>query len=164
MELNKIAAAILLAGLIGMITGKVSTILYYGGDPAAAHHGDGHEEVKRGYTIEGADAFADGAPAAAKEEKKLASIANFLQDADIASGEAYFKKKCATCHTAEQGGKAKTGPNMWGILNRAKGSAAGFKYSKAMAEKGGQWGYEELNGFLHKPKKWLPGTDRKSVV
>ena len=27
-----------------------------------------------------------------------------------------------------------------------------------MASAGGDWTFDDLNGFLHKPKKWLPGT------
>lgn len=156
MEFNKIAAAILLAGLIGMVTGKVAGGLYDGAE-AAEHHGDGHHEVARGYSIEVPEGGVDtsGAP---KAEKKLPSILALLPSADVAAGEAYFAKKCALCHTADNGGANKTGPNLWGIVNRAKGSSAGFGYSKAMKEKGGEWSYDELNGFFHKPKKWLPGT------
>ncbi len=156
MEFNKIAAAVLLAGLIGMVTGKVAGGLYDGGEPAA-HHGDEHHEVARGYSIEVPEGGVDtsGAPAAKKE---LASILPLLPNADVAAGEAYFAKKCALCHTVDQGGANKTGPNLWGIVNRDKGSHAGFGYSKAMTEKEGNWTYDNLNGFLHKPKKWLPGT------
>lgn len=155
MELNKIAAAILLAGLIGMVTGKAAGFLYGGSEEA--HHGHGKHEVARGYQIEVDEAALNAGPAE-KKEKKLASIIPLLASADVASGEKYFAKKCALCHTHEQGGANKTGPNLWGIVDRAKAAADGFNYSKALAGKGGQWGYDELNGFLHKPKKWLPGT------
>jgi cytochrome c len=156
MEFNKIAAAVLLAGLIGMVTGKVAGGLYDGGEPAA-HHGDGHHEVARGYSIEVPEGGVDTS-SAPKAEKKLPSILGLLPTADVAAGEAYFAKKCALCHTVDQGAPNKTGPNLWGIVNKPKGSAGGFGYSKAMAEKGGEWTYDNLNGFLHKPKKWLPGT------
>jgi hypothetical protein len=43
---NKIAAAILCAGLIGMVTGKVTEFLYDGGPK----HPGAHEQV-RGYTL-----------------------------------------------------------------------------------------------------------------
>ncbi len=110
MEFNKIAAAVLLAGLIGMVTGKVAGGLYDGGEPAA-HHGDEHHEVARGYSIEVPEGGVDtsGAPAAKKE---LASILPLLPNADVAAGEAYFAKKCALCHTVDQGGANKTGPGV----------------------------------------------------
>lgn len=155
MELNKIAAAILLAGLIAMITGKVSSVLYYGSMEPEAEH-----EITRGYTVEGADAFADGAAGGggAAVEKELPPIAPLMAAADAAAGEAYFAKKCATCHNADKGGPNQTGPNLWGVLGRDAGSHAGFSYSKAMAAHEGDWGYEELNHFITKPKKYIAGT------
>lgn len=155
MELNKIAAAILLAGLIAMITGKVSDVLYYGsvGEEEVGH------EVARGYTIAGADAFADGgAGGGAVAEKELASIAPLMATADAVAGEEYFKKKCTTCHNADKGGPNMTGPNLWGVLGRDKGSHGGFNYSKAMAEAPGNWTYDDLNHFINKPKKFVAGT------
>lgn len=152
MELNKIAAAILMAGLLGMVIGKVSEILYYG-----PPHGSGHEEhVERGYSIDVPEGGVESA--AAQEEEVLPEITPLLASADISAGEAYFKKRCATCHTNEAGASHKAGPNLWGVVGRSRGSASGFNYSSAMTEKGGAWGVEDLNGFLNKPKKWLPGT------
>lgn len=153
MELNKIAAAILLAGLIGMVTGKVAGVLY-GGNSEPAH---GHEEVKRGYQIEVTESE-EGSAGGAKKEEALASILPLLHTADAAAGESFFAKKCAICHTHEDGGANKTGPNLWGVVNRVHGSHAGFNYSKAMAADGGEWGYDELNSFLYNPKKAVPGT------
>lgn len=152
MEFNKIAAAVLMAGLLGMVIGKVSEILYHG-----APHAPGHEEeVVRGYSID----VPEGGllVSSAQAEEALPEISPLLATADIAAGEAYFKKRCATCHTNESGAANKAGPNLWGVSGRAKGGVGGFNYSSAMTEKGGAWGSEELNGFLHKPKKWLPGT------
>ncbi|MCI5048894.1 MAG: cytochrome c family protein [Rickettsiales bacterium] len=157
MELNKIAAAILVAGLVAMAAGKVSSALYYGSEGApGAHHGDHHEEAKRGYSIDVPEGGVD--VAAGAEKKELPKISGLLAGADIAAGEKYFAKKCATCHTNDSGGKNKTGPNLWNIVDRAKGGSGGFNYSKAMAAFGGNWSYEDLNAFLHKPKKWMPGT------
>lgn len=156
MELNKIAAAILLAGLIGMITGKVAGFLYGGGEDAA-HHGEGHTEVARGYSIEVPEDMSKVGAVEAKEEA-LPSILPLLADANASKGEAYFAKKCSLCHTHEQGGANKTGPNLWNVVGRDKGGHAGFGYSNALAEAEGDWTYEDLNGFLHKPKRWLPGT------
>lgn len=148
MELNKMAAAILIAGIIGMVTGKVTDALYGGG----AHHGAGHEE-KRGYAIEVAEAAEGGAPAAAAGPGDISALT-----ADITAGQELFSKKCATCHTAETGGAAKTGPNLHGVVGRARASVGGFNYSKAMKEKGGSWSADDLNHFLFKPKAFVPGT------
>ena len=155
MEFNKFAASILVAGLVAMFTGKVSTYLYYGG--SGSHHGDA-AEVKRGYTIDVSEAVAaeSGGGAAAPAGPK--DITADLAAADVAAGEAIFKQKCSTCHTADNGGANKTGPNLWGVVGRAKASVAGFNYSKAMKEKGGNWDFDAMNHFMYNPKQYVAGT------
>ena len=55
------------------------------------------------------------------------------------------------------------------------GGVADYKYSKALVAYGKEWSFEELNGFLIKPAKWIKGTkmayaglrkenDRASVI
>ena len=159
MELNKIAAAIILAGLIGMVTSKVTDMLYVTDAVAeGAHHGEEHAEVKRGYTIEVADAGHAGDAGPKKPTGAPDITAILAASADVAAGQAFFDKRCATCHTAGKGEANKIGPNLYGVHNRAKASLGDFKYSSAMTEKGGSWTYENLNQFLYKPKKWLKGT------
>jgi cytochrome c len=88
-------------------------------------------------------------------------IAPLLASADPAAGEAVFKR-CASCHTVEQGGANKTGPNLWEVVNRPVASQEGFNYSAAMTEfaQAGSvaWDYETLNQFLLAPKGLVPGT------
>ena len=146
MELNKIAAAVLVAGIIAMVAGKVAGVLYDGGH--------GHEEAKRGYTIEGAD---EGVTTAAAVETGPIDIALFLATADAAKGEA-LHKACLTCHSFEKGGPAKVGPNLYGIVGAKMAHMEGFAYSKAITEKGGDWDFQSLSEFLAKPAKYLPGT------
>ena len=67
-------------------------------------------------------------------------------------------KKCRACHTNEKGAGHRVGPDLWNIVNRPKGHAPGFSYSEAMAAKGGEWTYEDLDHFLRKPKDFVPGT------
>ena len=80
-----------------------------------------------------------------------------LATADIAAGQK-LAKKCTACHSFDDGGPAKVGPNLYNIVNAAAARDSGFSYSEAMAGMGGEWNYSNLNGFLHKPKKWLAGT------
>jgi len=80
-----------------------------------------------------------------------------LASADPERGKKVFKK-CKACHSADEGGKNKVGPNLWDIVGRAKGAAAGFKYSGAMTEKGGDWAYQDLDSFLTNPKSFVSGT------
>ena len=77
--------------------------------------------------------------------------------ASAAEGAKVFKK-CAACHSIKEGGANKIGPALWGVLGRPAGSVPGYKYSKAMAAHGKNWSFEEMNGFLIKPKDWIKGT------
>lgn len=93
------------------------------------------------------------APAAAPSEP----LPVLLAKADVAKGQA-AAKKCASCHTFENGGANKVGPNLYGIVGRAVASGSGFNYSSALKGKGGEWTYEALDAFIHNPKAAVPGT------
>ncbi len=144
-ELNKIAAAVLLAGTIALSISMVTNAVY---DPA--HHG---EEVKRGFAIEVAETSNSGAPV----EKKPIDIAAFFAEADIAKGEK-LTKACLACHGFDDGGAHKVGPNLYNIVGADIGGAADYSYSNAMASFDGSWDYQALSQFLEKPKKYIKGT------
>ena len=74
-----------------------------------------------------------------------------------ADGKKVFKR-CAACHSISQDGGNKIGPALWGVLGREAGSFPNYKYSKAMSAYGKKWSFEEMNGFLIKPKDWIKGT------
>ncbi len=151
-EFNKIAAAVLSALLLIFGTPILLEIVKGGG------HGDSHG-AKAGYKLPDpvASASTGGGAAPAKKGFEFSKVAALLGDAKADAGKANFKK-CAACHTVNDGGKNGQGPNLWDIVGRERASIAAFKYSKALAAKGGAWDYETLAAFLYKPKAWLKGT------
>jgi cytochrome c len=146
-EFNKIAMAVL-----AVIFGVFSVSLI----SEAVFHSEVPQEqafvISEGDTAEDA---ADGEP----EGPAFEPVAPIMASADASAGEAVFKK-CVSCHTVENGGQNKVGPNLWNIINRPIASHEGFSYSAALQEygEGKEWTYEELNGFLWKPKTYVRGT------
>ncbi|MFN5129252.1 MAG: c-type cytochrome [Sphingomonadaceae bacterium] len=84
-------------------------------------------------------------------------IATLLATADIAKGEAVFKK-CAACHNIVQGGANGIGPNLWAAMGKPHGHVAGFAYSDALKSVPGNWDWEGMDKWLANPKKYAPGT------
>lgn len=153
LNMNKIAAAVLVAGLIGMVTGKVTEFLYFGGPE---HPGAHAEETKRGYSIEVTEAPAGGG---ATTPAGAADISALYATADVKAGAELFAKKCTTCHNGEKGGANKIGPHIWGVVNRKVASVGDFNYSSGMKTHADRsWSFDELNHFLWSPAKWVPGT------
>ncbi len=83
--------------------------------------------------------------------------ATAMAEGDPAKGEKVFKK-CQACHTIEEGGKNKIGPNLFGVVGREAAKVEGFKYSSAMADSGLTWDEATLDQYLTKPRSFLKGT------
>jgi cytochrome c len=144
LEFNKIAAAVLVAGLVGMVTGNLADILY-----------KPNINAKHGYTIAVTETSATTSDAAIVEVK--VDIIGLLSKASAENG-ANLVKKCSVCHDFTKNGPNRVGPNMWGIVGNKKAHRDDFTYSKALATKGGTWTYEDLFHMIHKPIEFLPGT------
>ena len=162
-ELNKIIGAILLVALLVIGIGKVSNLAFKVNKPE-----------KAGYKVE-VESNSEELQGTEKEIKKEeVDIASVLSTGDLAHGEKVFKK-CAACHSIKSGGGNKIGPALYNVVGRKVASLNDYKYSKALVEYDKNWNFEELNGFLLKPKDWIKGTkmayaglrkekDRASVI
>ena len=79
---------------------------------------------------------------------------------DLKKGARVFKK-CQACHTLEEGGANKVGPNLYGMFTRGAAAVDGFRYSKAMVAKAGEagftWDDPTLDAYLTKPRDVVPG-------
>lgn len=85
------------------------------------------------------------------------AIEERLQAADPAAGEKAFRQ-CKACHTVDQGGANRVGPNLWGVVGRAVASVDGYRYSDAMVDFGGEWTPDRLDAYLANPRETVPGT------
>ena len=161
-ELNKIIAAVLMVALLVIGIGKISNIIFYVEKPKTPGYAVEVEKVASisGTEVEVADEKVD--------------IAALMAMGDVTSGEKIFKK-CAACHSIVKDGKNKSGPALYNVVGRQVGVVSDYKYSKALASYEKSWTFEELNGFLIKPAKWIKGTkmayaglrkekDRASVI
>lgn len=143
-ELNKIAAATLIALLAGAVANQVSKLIIQ------------RSEKKT-------KAFAVILPTSSvvlhseKTNEPVADIKPFLERANLANGEKIFKK-CAVCHNIGKGQPHKIGPSLWNVFMSPIARAADFAYSSALKEKKGNWDIDNLNHFLHNPKDFAPGT------
>ena len=143
MQMNKIFAAILVAGIVAMAAGILSEELFH------------VPKLKQdAFPVAGVDATPGAAPVA---EVKIEAIAPLMAKADAAKG-AQVVKVCSACHSFDKGGPNKVGPVLYGVIGRTRGTADGYAYSDAMKAKGGAWDAESLNQFLAAPKKFVEGT------
>ena len=98
---------------------------------------------------------------AAPEKPKL-TFEELLAIASIEDGKK-VSSKCTACHGFNSGGNNRIGPNLWGILGKAKAEASGFKYSDSLKGLGGIWSIEDMNLWLKSPKKYAPGNSMAFV-
>ena len=143
METNKILAAVLVAGIVAMLSGFIAKKLT-----------ETEPLKKNAYTIE---VTGEAATTAAAAPAKVESIKDLLPKADVAQGEK-VSKICAACHVFAKGGGNRIGPNLFGVVGRARATAPDFAYSDAMKAKGGSWSEDSLNEFLWNPQAFVPGT------
>ncbi|MFH1158861.1 MAG: c-type cytochrome [Pseudomonadota bacterium] len=133
-ETNKIAAALLVAGIVALLAGAASRALIGTETPAVEIGGE---------------------PVSAAAGAEL--IRDLLPKADIVRGEK-ISMLCGICHTFSRNEPSRTGPNLSGVSGKKPGSVSGFPYSDGLKNKGGVWNADTLNEFLWNPKKSVPDT------
>ena len=157
-EINKVLAAIIVTVLIVVVINKVSDLVF-----------DENNENVVAYKVDAPE----GSIIQTKSESTV-DLSSLFANGDISHGEKVFKK-CAACHSINKNGGNKIGPKLWNVMFRPAGSVTDYKYSKALSEYKKEWTWEEMNGFLIKPAKWIKGNkmgfagiksdkDRASVI
>jgi len=158
-EINKIIVAVLVTILVVFGIGKVSDLIFQTEKNVVAYKVEVSTENTKATTV---------------SSETSIDISAFLAVGDIATGEKVFKK-CKSCHSIKQDGGNKIGPALWNVMFRKVGAIADYKYSKALTSYEKEWSWEEMNGFLIKPSKWIPNNkmgfaglksekDRASVI
>ena len=162
-EINKIIAAILMVALLVIGIGKLSDVIFHVEKPETP-----------GYAVEVDQAITTSAQSSSETAEEKIDMTALMAMGDLAIGEKVFKK-CAACHSIVKGGKNNIGPALYNVVGRKVGAIQDYKYSKALSGYGKEWTFEELNGYLIKPAKWIKGTkmafaglrkekDRASVI
>ena len=145
--MNKIIVSIVLAVILILGINKITDAIFYVEKPE-----------KSAYQITTSTTAASKTVVdTSSESLDTGNIMALFASTSAADGAKVFKK-CLTCHSIGKGDPNKIGPNIFGVLNRKAGSISDYKYSKAMAAYGKVWSFEEMNGFLTKPKDWIKGT------
>src|ERR1700744_3943422 len=106
-EWNKIAGGVLGTLMVVVILKIAAGFIFEVPAPA-----------KPGYIVEGVVETASTGPAAPVEEA-IPDGGTLLPKADLAAGKT-VSTKCEQCHDLSKGGPNKIGPNLWGVIARAR--------------------------------------------
>lgn len=143
LEINKMAMAVLIAGIVAMVSGFIARGTVSPTMPE-----------QNAYVV---DLGVDAEPVIAVAVVETPSVGSLLASADPGAGQG-LSRACAACHTFDKGGVNRIGPNLWDVVDRPLAGGDGFNYSAALTDMGGTWSYEALDGFITAPKEWASGT------
>ncbi|WP_379554086.1 c-type cytochrome [Qipengyuania sp. DGS5-3] len=141
-KFNTAAGWVLFAGIIALGSAIVSGIFFQADKPVSPE--------QPGYFID--------APEGGGEVDAGPSMEEVLNKMSVSEGEKVFAK-CTACHTVDQGGANGIGPNLYGIMGKGLAQGApGFAYSSALADKGGNWDWDNMSAWLKSPRAFANGT------
>ena len=88
----------------------------------------------------------------------IPGIAN-AQTGSASAGQEVFNARCTRCHTSNDGGANRTGPNLFGVIGaNAGGRSNGFRYSNALSGSGVTWDAASINSWLTNPRGFISGN------
>lgn len=96
-----------------------------------------------------------GAAATATDAAAPVAAADLTGDPE--QGKRYYIF-CQACHTLNEGGMNKVGPNLHGVAGNAAAQAGGFVYSDALTNAGLVWDDATLDAWIARPAELVPGT------
>ncbi|MCC6983159.1 MAG: cytochrome c family protein [Bauldia sp.] len=88
------------------------------------------------------------------------ALRSAIAAADPGAGQS-VSTRCSACHTFDENGQNRVGPNLYGVVGRGIGGKEGFNYSppfQQLMAAGDTWTFERLDGFLADPRGTIPGT------
>lgn len=87
----------------------------------------------------------------------LAGVGNAHAEGDAGRGADVFAQECAGCHSVKEN-KNKMGPSLFAVVGRHCGSIPDFAYSDALKQAGFTWTPSQLDAYIAKPQKTVPGV------
>ena len=145
-EWNKIIGAVLGTAIFIFVVRVVAENIY-----------EPEKPEKPGYVVEGVTETPAGGGAGAPVAPTQPPWGPGRAQAHGAPGPATAPHGEA-CHDTSAAKAIKIGPPLFGVVDRARASIAGFSYSGAMKGKPGNWTYDELFKFIKSPGADIPGT------
>ena len=149
--MNKIIVSIVFAIILVFGINKIADVIFFVKKPE-----------KSAYQVAMTTTASTTSAEASLDDADSGNIMSLFASTSSADGAKIFKK-CTACHSIAQGGGNKIGPALWGVLGRKAGTVSGYKYSKSIVAYGKPWLFEEMDGFLTKPKDWIKGTKMSFV-
>ena len=149
--MNKIIVSIVFAIILVFGINKIADVIFFVKKPE-----------KSAYQVAMTTTASTTSAETSLDDADSGNIMSLFASTSSADGAKIFKK-CTACHSIAQDGGNKIGPALWGVLGRKAGTVPDYKYSKSMVAYGKPWSFEEMNGFLTKPKDWIKGTKMSFV-